>query len=37
MGRPGLTQTRFDEVADKMLVAGERPTVERMRQALGTG
>jgi hypothetical protein len=37
MGRPGLTQTRFDEVADKMLAAGERPTVERMRQALGTG
>lgn len=37
MGRPGLTQARFDEVADQLLIAGERPTVERMRRSLGTG
>ena len=37
MGRPGLTQAEFDVVADRLLAAGERPTVERMRQALGTG
>ena len=35
--RYGLTQHQVDEVADRLLFAGERPRVERVRQELGTG
>lgn len=33
----GITQNDVDEAADALLLAGERPTVERIRQHLGTG
>lgn len=33
----GITQTDVDQAADALLRAGERPTIERVRQALGTG
>lgn len=37
MARPGVTQNQVDTVADALLRAGERPTIERVRAALGTG
>lgn len=33
----GITQDHVSKVADNLLLAGERPTIERVRQALGTG
>lgn len=37
MARPGITQAHVNDAADALLRAGERPTIERVRQALGTG
>lgn len=37
MARPGITQAQVNETADALLRAGERPTIERVRQVLGTG
>lgn len=37
MARSGITQTQVNEAADALLRGGERPTIERVRQALGTG
>ena len=37
MARPGITQAQVNETADALLRAGERPTIERVRQILGTG
>jgi len=37
MARNGIPQTQVNETADALLRAGERPTIERVRQALGTG
>lgn len=33
----GITQNDVDQAADALLLVGERPTVERIRQHLGTG
>ena len=33
----GITQDQVNKVADQLLLAGERPTIERIRTALGTG
>lgn len=33
----GITQTDVDQVADALLLGGERPTVDRIRRHLGTG
>jgi len=33
----GITQVDVDQAADSLLLAGERPTVERVRQHLGSG
>lgn len=33
----GITQEQVNEAADTLLRAGERPTIERVRAALGTG
>ena len=33
----GITQDQVSDVADQLLLAGERPTIERIRTALGTG
>jgi hypothetical protein len=33
----GITQSDVDQAADALLLAGERPTVDRIRQHLGTG
>ncbi|MFC0679443.1 DNA-binding protein [Lysobacter korlensis] len=33
----GITQNDVDQAADALLLAGERPTVDRIRQHLGTG
>jgi chromosome segregation ATPase len=33
----GITQSDVDQAADALLLTGERPTVERIRQFLGTG
>ena len=33
----GITQAQVDTAADALVVAGERPTVERIRAFLGTG
>lgn len=33
----GITQEQVNEAADALLRAGERPTIERVRAALGTG
>ncbi|KGO99833.1 DNA-binding protein [Novilysobacter defluvii] len=33
----GITQAQVDAAADALLQGGERPTIERVRQALGTG
>jgi len=37
MARTGIPQAQVNETADALLRAGERPTIERVRQALGTG
>jgi chromosome segregation ATPase len=37
MARSGITQAQVNEAADALLRSGERPTIERVRQALGTG
>lgn len=37
MARRGVTQEDVNEAADQLLLAGERPTIERVRNALGTG
>jgi chromosome segregation ATPase len=37
MARSGITQAQVNEAADALLRGGERPTIERVRQALGTG
>lgn len=37
MARSGITQAQVNETADALLRAGERPTIERVRQSLGTG
>ncbi|WP_291139791.1 DNA-binding protein [Dokdonella sp.] len=37
MARSGITQAQVNEAADALLRAGERPTIERVRQVLGTG
>ena len=37
MARTGVTQNDIDTAADALLLAGERPTVERIRAALGRG
>lgn len=37
MARSGITQAQVNEAADALLRAGERPTIERVRQSLGTG
>ncbi|WP_330970412.1 DNA-binding protein, partial [Lysobacter sp. A3-1-A15] len=33
----GITQDDVDRAANALLLAGERPTIERVRQFLGTG
>src|SRR5688572_1061340 len=33
----GITQAQVDTAADALVVAGERPTVDRIRAFLGTG
>jgi hypothetical protein len=35
--RPGVTQTAVAEAADTLLVAGERPSPDRVRALIGTG
>ena len=37
MARSGVTQDNVNEAADALLLAGERPTIERVRAKLGTG
>ena len=37
MARSGVTQEDVNAAADQLLQAGERPTIERVRAALGTG
>lgn len=37
MARTGVTQNQVNRAADALLQAGERPTIERIRAALGTG
>lgn len=37
MARTGITQDQVDAAADALLLAGERPTIERVRAHLGTG
>lgn len=37
MARSGITQAQVNQAADALLRGGERPTIERVRQALGTG
>ena len=37
MARTGVTQDNVNEAADALLLAGERPTIERVRATLGTG
>jgi hypothetical protein len=37
MARSGVTQDDVNAAADRLLDAGERPTIERVRAALGTG
>ena len=37
MARSGVTQDDVSAAADKLLHSGERPTIERVRTALGTG
>ncbi|WP_440222785.1 DNA-binding protein [Dokdonella sp. MW10] len=37
MARTGVTQDNVNEAADALLLAGERPTIERVRTKLGTG
>lgn len=37
MARTGVTQKAVNAAADRLLQAGERPTIERVRAALGTG
>ncbi|MEO8670877.1 MAG: DNA-binding protein [Tahibacter sp.] len=37
MARNGITQEQVNAAADVLLRAGERPTIERVRAALGTG
>lgn len=37
MARSGVTQEDVNAAADQLLRAGERPTIERVRAALGTG
>lgn len=37
MARSGITQAQVDAAADALLLAGERPTIERVRAHLGTG
>lgn len=37
MARSGVTQNQVNRAADALLQAGERPTIERIRAALGTG
>lgn len=37
MARSGVTQEDVNAAADQLLQAGERPTIERVRTALGTG
>lgn len=37
MARKGVTQEQVNVAADSLLVAGERPTIERVRATLGTG
>lgn len=37
MARPGVTETDVHTAADALLAAGERPTAERVRLALGRG
>lgn len=33
----GITELDFHQAADSVVLAGERPTVERIRAVLGTG
>lgn len=37
MARTGVTQDNVNAAADALLLAGERPTIERVRAKLGTG
>lgn len=37
MARTGVTQEAVNAAADRLLETGERPTIERVRAALGTG
>lgn len=37
MARTGVTETQVATAADQLLLAGERPTIERVRAVLGTG
>lgn len=37
MARTGVTETQVAAAADQLLLAGERPTIERVRAVLGTG
>ncbi|GAC1540542.1 MAG: hypothetical protein NVS2B4_19990 [Ramlibacter sp.] len=37
MGRSGVQQHQVDQVADALLQEGRRPTIERVRERLGTG
>lgn len=37
MARTGVTQEDVNTAADRLLLAGDRPTIERVRQVLGTG
>ena len=33
----GITQEQVHQAADSLLLAGERPTIDRIRSVLGTG
>ncbi|ALB22213.1 DNA-binding protein [Piscirickettsia salmonis] len=35
MPRPGLTYDEITEAANRVLAAGEKPTINRVREALG--
>ncbi|MFA7486932.1 MAG: DNA-binding protein [Lysobacteraceae bacterium] len=37
MARSGVTEEQVAHAADELLLAGERPTIERVRASLGTG
>jgi hypothetical protein len=34
-GRPGVKQSQVDQACDALLLKGERPTIEKVRQAIG--